>query len=278
MSIKLEMLKEHLRGLTFACVTKTVTKEENLISFRNKRGFTTFAHGRDFRAHREVFTNPEWERAERAYEFYYGFSISPTGDIHFDSRGRALDPNFAHLGIETLQNRSCPPRRRSWIVGRLEVSGRLHFWDWVLCTEAEMLFVKFLREGKTRFSSDDLRRLCVSRHISEGESTNRLLNMAMLLLARNLEYFLDLRMQHGANCADPQVYEICMEYDRELWDEYKQRALAQKLDRVLKYSELIPEPREVVWTPSQPVVEERRRVSSGQPAVSFFAPYQALQI
>jgi hypothetical protein len=109
--------------------------------------------------------------ADKSYKFFFGFAHSPSGDIHWSSKGH-----------------------------REGYGGLAQFG------------------GKTRFSSEDQRRLFINRHISEGEHSNHLINMAMILLARDLEYFLSFRMRHGGNNVDSQVFDICNMYDTALWE------------------------------------------------------------
>ena len=243
MMTKLEELKKHLSGLTFARITSVIANDGDVFAFEDKCGRTVYDYDPDFEARRTEFSPGDWEKADKSYKFFYGFALGPNGDIHWSSKGqRGEYGGITGLGINTNQNRLHPPRKFRWMVGRTVNPDKPHFWEWDLCTESEVLFAKFMLAGKTHFSSEDQRRLYINRHISEGEHTNRLVNMAMLLLARDLDYFLGFRMRHGGVNVDSQVFELCEQYDIAIWEEYKARALAQDIDPALKYSTLSPAP------------------------------------
>ncbi len=266
-----EALKRRLSGLTFALVTNTVAKDENLMSFVYK-GITTWNDEPGFEKRRSEISPNEWEKTDRSYHFFFGFAKSKTGDIHFDSKGHNYHrEDYTDLGIHTKQRALTPPSRGNWIVGSAINSKKPHFYQWTRCTEQEKLFTEFLLAGKTKFSDDDRRRLNISRHISEGPGYNRLINMAMLLLVRDLDYFLKTRLRHGGDSIDYQVFEIANVYDPELWEEYKGKALEQNLDPVLKYSHLIPKPA------PKPIVE--RRVDASEPdPVGLNTPFADLSL
>lgn len=246
-------LVSSLEVLTFARVTNPVVKDEKLFHFTDARGISHWDDEPDFIECRYEMSSEQWHRVEKSYHFYFGFAHTTTGDIHFDSKGHHHQLEcYTGLGIMTKQFAMNPPTRGTWIVGITEPGKKgQHFRQWARCTESEKLFAEFVLSGKKNFSSEDRRRLCISRHISQGESSNRLCNMAMLLLARDLNYFLDTRMRHGGGCVDGQVFELCETFDYELWKEYEERARAQNLDPALKYSEYIREPA------PRPIIEQR---------------------
>lgn len=271
---KFAVLKQYLSELTFARVRNAVAKDENLIAFTNRRGTTTYDDDPDFEERRREIGQKEWYETDRSYIFYYGFAEGTKGgDIHFDSKGHSYrNENFCELGVITKQQALNPPKRGCMIVGHVVNPERPHFCRWARCTESEKLFAEFVLGGKSHFSSEDLRQLYVHRHVSEGEHTNHLINMAMLLLAQDMDYYLDYRIRHGGNATDGQVHHVCVEmnFDPELWEKYKEKALTQNLDPVLKYSALIPKPA------PKPIIE-RRDVSDPEP-VGIYTPFAGLKL
>ncbi|MEK7646080.1 MAG: hypothetical protein AAB381_00085 [Patescibacteria group bacterium] len=253
MNTKLAALKQRLSELAFARVTNSVAKDDRLLSFHHD-GVTWWDDEPGFQDKWASLSRVEQRKAVPSYHFYFGFADGPTGNIHFDHKGHEYRvEDYPALGILTKQKALNPPSRGQWIVGTVVNPERPHFYRWTRCTEAEMVFAKFLVEGKTQFSDKDLHHLYVHRHISDGPSTNRLINMAQILLARNFDYYLKMRSDHGGECADPQVYSICQEYgDSEFWDMYRERALAERIDdSAFSFSSVIPKPA------PQPIVERR---------------------
>lgn len=274
MSERLVELRQYLGELTFARVRNVVAKDENLVSFVNARGVTSWGDEPDFKERRREISPRTWYETDKSYTFYYGFAESTKGgDVHFDSKGHSYqNDDFCKLGVCTKQQALNPPRRGTMIVGQV-VNGDKgpHFCKWARCTESERLFAEFVLSRRVRFSSEDLRRLYVSRHIREGEHTNHLINMATLLLARDLNHYLEHRIRHGGDNTDDQVYYVCVEmgFDPDLWKEYELKAREQNLDRVLKYSRLIPEPK------PQPITE-RRAVEGDSAPVDLNTPFANL--
>lgn len=251
MNGKTEVLKVFLNELTFARVRNTVAIDDNLLEFVDESGTTIRRENTDFQTKRRGFRRNEWDKVERSYSYYLGFAESTRGgDIHFDSKGHSYqNENFCELGVFTKQHHFNPPARGMLIVGNIVDPARPHFCKWARCSEAERLFVEFFLGRKKRFSPEDLHQLYVNRHISEGKQSDRLVSMAMLLIARDLKYFLDYRERHGTSI-DEVVSNICTQFGEEsLWEQYVEGALEQVRrhdDRdespQLYYSQQIPRP------------------------------------
>ncbi len=266
---KVQELKQHLSALTFAQVTNVVVKDEDVIAFTDKRGTTIWDDDPWFHDMKREYSPREWKRVEKSCTFFFGFAQGASGAIHFQSKGQVDCEDLSGMGVFTHQNRSLSPRVGAWVVGHVIQSKRgPHFFQWAQCEEEEMIFADYLL-GRKKFparpSSEDLSRLCISRHISRGESgTNHLLNMAMILLRRDFDYYLDMRKRHGGECADSQVYGVSEKYDPELWEAYKSKALDQRI-----YSRLIPEPA------PRPIVD--RMNSAEGSAVPLSTPFAGLE-
>lgn len=232
----LEGLKDYLKRLTFARVGNVISKDEDLIAFVDKSGMTSWSDDPDFLRRRNEFTPAEWKKTGgKSYKYYFGFA----NNIYFQSKTQSDDSGFSGLGVSTNQNRLEPLPIGTWIVGRLDPkASKPRFAKWAICTFQEKLFVDFML-GKRKFSTS---RLSWMEQIStlftnEEVETNHLVNMAVLLIIRDLEYYLDQRKLDGGIYVDHQVLRVCREYDLELWDEYRVKALLQG-----KFSTLIPEP------------------------------------
>ena len=272
MNENIEALRRYLQALTFAQVVYTVAKDSNLSSFKDVTGGTTYSEDPDFEDRRRQMSRSAWVKTEKSYSFYYGFVRARSGPIHFDSKGQAnASEEYSGLGVFTKQNRLTPPNSGQWIVGSVVNPDRPHYFRWARCTEQESRFAEFMLSGKTSFTAGDLRRLFINRDISAGEVTNRLVNMAMILLAKDVDYYLDIRRRHGGKCVDAQVFGVCEKYDLKFWEEYKRRALEQSLDPVLKYSDLIPAPA------PKPIVETRGNASDPEP-VGINTPFADLKL
>lgn len=271
MNEKFAVLRLHLSELVFAQVTNTVAKEEHLISFSKDR-ITYWKDEPDFAGTWKSMGPGQRRGSEASYDFYFGFAQSILGDIHFDSKGHRYNNNdFTGLGIITPQCALEPPTRCSWIVGcidktRADHVSRPHFHCWARCTEAEKLFAEHLSRGRTKFGEEELKRLFVGRHQHKEEGSNRLINMALLLLAGDLDYFLRHRQKHGGEWIDPQVFEVCEDFDTNLWEKYKELALTQRT-----YSTLIPEPA------PQPI-KELRADAADSDLVGLSTPFTRLEL
>ncbi len=241
MNEKLEALKPHLQALTFAQVATVMTKPDALHSY-NVGDVTKTPADADFHGVWSGMRYAERERSRPIYSYYYGFAHVSGAAFHFRGYDHSYPlTSYCGLGIETPQRSGTPPLRGTWIAGTIMPNAeKPGFHAWVKCSEAERIFTEFLLAGKTTFSEEDYYKLRTNRATWEGVGTDRLAKMARILLAGDLDYFLRLRVRHGGKTVDHQVFDICNEFDQDLWREYETKARAQCTAPSLRFSDLIP--------------------------------------
>lgn len=245
-STKFQLVQQRLAGLTFAQVTYTKARY-----------------------------NEEKQAGCENSTFFFGFAQTDPGSLHFPNSAIHFDSNrkpdyemrdYCGLEIATNQNYNNPPEKDVWIVGSvIKKADRPHFHTWAICTPQEKVFADYLNSGKKQFSKEELRKLRYNRHHTDVLRSNHLMNLALLILAHDFEYFLKQRPS-DPELVDMQVFSICDAFSLELWDEYREKVLyGNRSERI--YTNFIPEPAPV------PITERRYQ---NQVAVGINTPFVKL--
>ncbi len=258
MAEQIQVLKKHLERITFTQVKTVIAKDENVFSF-DKDGVTFWDFDPGFAEALAELTPTERQNAELAYHHYFGFTF--LGELYFQMKDRVDDENYACLGVRTTQAKIYPPKYGDWIVGKVVPARKgCKFSSWSVCTEQERNFANFFL-AKRPLPSD---RRELSLQLSIGTRSNRLLFMAILLIEKNLQYFLNLRKQSKADSVDSEVFQICREFEPALWEQYTTRCHEQRI-----YSSLVKVPA------PKPITD---RPTGYEPVVGLSTPFAGLNL
>ncbi len=264
---RLASFKQNLSGLTFAIVRTVNARDEDIMSFESKGGFTTYDYDPSFVGDKNEFTTDEWRTAKKSYRRYYGFAEDSRGrHIYFNMKGhkwQSSDSNMTQLGIAEMQTPCTPPLREAWMVGRLgpkELSSKgPWFKSWAVCTRQESLFADIMRGVRL---PDE--KLIEALRLTCGVNDDRLILLVKIICQSDLEYLLALRRTNTMQ-TDYSVKIACMHYAPQFWEQYVTAVMEQR-----SYSSVIPAP--------APKVIEDNLTGHHTEAVGLNTPFAGLKI
>jgi hypothetical protein len=259
MTKEYEELMQTLSTVRVTQILSVVTKSEDVICFRDKEGTTHWDDEPDFEKSLKGLNpdNINSVKAEVSYKHYFGFtspihSSKPdySGQIYFQMGDFNPISLFGYFLNQCGGGTGRPPLKDEWIAGQIKlVPGKgLRFRKWCIITPLEAAIHRCLLEGK-KLPEDQIVTSENCDSLSCDMSGN-IFSFARLIVNEQVEYYLDLKRRSSASndaaisekymyrqSVDTLVYQTVHSLRPDLWEQYKEISLNEKL-----YSGLIPKP------------------------------------